>query len=139
MRQSMICRTLLATALSLSVLSAVGRAGEPHPMMPESGYPVEQISEGHADAVPRRCLLGRLRPIAIYQRVQSARPLGCYGNFNDYSCGSLNSECRFLFSSCRGFYGERCLKGPPPSPVPGFDPYALGVDRRGNGRCPGCR
>jgi hypothetical protein len=46
------------------------------------------------------------------------RPLDCWASFNGYSCGSLRSECAFLFGSCRTFFGERCLKGAPPSPLP---------------------
>ncbi len=53
------------------------------------------------------------------------KPIGCYANFNDYSCSNLHTELLWVFGSCRQFYGERCLKGPPPSPVPGFDPLTL--------------
>jgi hypothetical protein len=43
---------------------------------------------------------------------------GCWAGMNGYGCSSLKSECRFLFGSCRAFYGEPCLKVPPPSPLP---------------------
>lgn len=46
------------------------------------------------------------------------RPLGCWGSFNNYGCGSLHSHLEFIFGSCRQFYGEPCLKGAPPSPMP---------------------
>lgn len=52
-----------------------------------------------------------------YHRAAEKPPVGCYTTFNDYSCGSLHSEWDFLFSSCRVFFGERCLKGPPPNPI----------------------
>jgi hypothetical protein len=74
----------------------------------------------------------------LKDRWETRTPCGCYSHFNDSSCSSCASTWHFMFGSCRTFYGEACLKGPPASPVPGFDPYALGLDRR-NGRCPGCR
>lgn len=49
---------------------------------------------------------------------QRGRPLGCWASFNGYSCSSLPSTWAFVFGSCRDFYGEPCLKGPPPSPLP---------------------
>jgi hypothetical protein len=44
------------------------------------------------------------------------RPIGCWTTHQDYGCGNLKSECIFLFGSCRQFYGEPCLKEPPPLP-----------------------
>jgi len=41
---------------------------------------------------------------------------GCWADFNGYSCGSLDSECKFIFGSCRTFFGEPCAPGPPPTP-----------------------
>lgn len=46
------------------------------------------------------------------------RPLGCWSSFNGYGCGSLKSDAAFIFGSCRTFFGEPCLKGAPPSPLP---------------------
>jgi hypothetical protein len=46
------------------------------------------------------------------------RPFGCWGSFNGYGCTSLYSEVAFVFGSCRTFFGEPCLKGAPPSPLP---------------------
>ncbi|HVS37042.1 MAG TPA: hypothetical protein VMS17_15890 [Gemmataceae bacterium] len=41
---------------------------------------------------------------------------GCWASHNGYSCGSLQSEGTFIFGSCRQFFGDPCLKGPPPPP-----------------------
>jgi hypothetical protein len=46
------------------------------------------------------------------------RPLCCWASHNGFSCTSLHAECTFIFGSCRAFYSEPCLKGPPPSPLP---------------------
>ena len=48
--------------------------------------------------------------------------LGCMATHESHGCGSCYSQVLFIFGSCRQFFGERCIKGPPPSPVPGFDP-----------------
>jgi hypothetical protein len=44
----------------------------------------------------------------------SNQPLGCWAHHNMFGCGSLKSECTFIFGSCRAFYGQLCLKEPPP-------------------------
>jgi hypothetical protein len=37
-------------------------------------------------------------------------------------CGSFHSDCTFVFGSCRAFWNQRCLSGPPALPVPlGYD------------------
>jgi hypothetical protein len=66
---------------------------------------------------------------------------GCWTTHNTLGCGNLQSECVFIFGSCRAFYGEPCLPGPPPSPTELYnmvgrrpspapaEPYATG--RRG--------
>ncbi len=46
---------------------------------------------------------------------------GCWASHNGYSCSSFQSENIFLFGSCRAFFGEPCLNGPPPPP---WDPEA---------------
>jgi hypothetical protein len=164
-------RTILAVALGLGVTAGLVRAGEPiakpaalsgeeeamltrvvsEPLVPagvdgESEYAVES-SPHHAP--PKR---HRLRPWAGDRHYPLADwwrnriPLLCYSHFNDYSCGGVHSEYLFHFGSCRQFFGERCLKGPPPSIVPGFDPQAYGLDdghhhgrHHGQYSCPFCR
>lgn len=39
--------------------------------------------------------------------------LNCWSHINNVGCGSLHSELTFAFGSCRTFYGEPCLDGPP--------------------------
>jgi hypothetical protein len=48
--------------------------------------------------------------------------VNCWANFNGYGCGSLASEYAFVFGSCRTFYGDQCMKGPPPPAYPGEPP-----------------
>lgn len=135
----------------------LGRAEEKIPMPKESApkqvQPVDGtaiVHDANGEEVPQH-RLARLRPTAVKERVQgrwegrvdkwktwkdTRTPIGCYSNFNHYTCSSLHSTCAFMFGGCRTFFGEACLKGPPPSPVPGFDESALGLDRRGG--CKNC-
>jgi hypothetical protein len=42
--------------------------------------------------------------------------VGCWSHHNAYLCSSWKSEFTFVFGSCRQFFGEPCLAGPPPPP-----------------------
>jgi hypothetical protein len=57
-------------------------------------------------------------------RTWSQPPKGCFSHHNRFSCGSFESEMRFLFGSCRAFFGDPCLKKPQPVPVPTSALYA---------------
>jgi hypothetical protein len=66
----------------------------------------------------------------------------CWSHHNSYSCGSLKSECVFIFGSCRAWYGEPCVKGPPPiAAPPGYPPLTAqyyGTTVPGEGHPGGC-
>ena len=113
MRRSFFIPSLLA-ACGLAGLAA---ADEPVPYHGGDGQPV-QVRQRHP-------VVKWLHSRPIHSLINSEEPHGCYSHFNDYSCSSFDSECKFLFGGCRVFFGERCLKGPPPSPLPGFDIHTL--------------
>jgi hypothetical protein len=46
-------------------------------------------------------------------------PKHCWSHHNACLCGSFHSELTFIFGSCRDFFGEPCLAGPPRSVYPG--------------------
>jgi hypothetical protein len=46
-------------------------------------------------------------------------PKGCWSHHNACMCGSFHSELTFIFGSCRDFFGEPCLSGPPRTVYPG--------------------
>src|SRR5262245_24617146 len=123
-------RTLLAVGLGLAVSVCSAQAGEP-------AIESEGGSEFAVEATPKekKRLLPRARSEetpTLAERWRNRTPILCYSHFNDYSCGGVHSELAFLFGSCRMFFGERCLKGPPPSPVPGFDPDDEGLTPPGH-------
>lgn len=160
MMRSGLRRSLLAVTLGLGVMAGLARGGEPE--LGPSPRPVTSGVVGESAAPPMmegRCDSGAngRRPLRKALRVScvcTAKTVGhflkaaavtCYGNFNDYSCGSIHSETVFVFGSCRDFFGERCLREKPqvPVPVPGYPPlgpppYAPGgPGTNGAGGC-GC-
>src|SRR5437762_1613433 len=42
----------------------------------------------------------------------------CWASSNTMGCGNLKTDFLFAFGSCRQFYGEPCLNGPPPPVAP---------------------
>jgi hypothetical protein len=100
-------RILLATILGLGVWAGLARADGRRPKYP-AGY--------------------TLAPPGVVVDQNGRRPCGnwlrrkcnlkCWASFNNPGCGSLRSEIAFIFGSCRNFFGEPCLAGPPPSPLP---------------------
>jgi hypothetical protein len=92
--------------------AAPGAAPSQHPPFPKTHPGATELPPGAppVDNSPSK------RPIRDWLRYH--RPLGCWASFNGYSCSSVHSELAFLFGSCRTFYGEPCLKGPPPSALP---------------------
>jgi hypothetical protein len=100
-------RAALAAVLGLGVWAGLARAG------------------GIISQVPPACTE---QPPGGLQKVYTGHPvrdwchnhppLGCWSSFNTYTCSSLHSETAFIFGSCKTFFGEPCLKVPPPSPLP---------------------
>jgi hypothetical protein len=111
MTRMMLARAALAVLLGTGVGAGLARAGgtDYYPSTPPQanvlppGYPP-------VDSSPSK------HP--VYDWVRYGRPLGYWSSFNGYGCSSLKSEVGFIFGSCRMFYGEPYLKGPPPSPLP---------------------
>jgi hypothetical protein len=42
----------------------------------------------------------------------------CWATINTDGCGSFHSDATFIFGSCRHFWGDPCLPGPEPLPLP---------------------
>jgi hypothetical protein len=139
---SLLQRSLLAAALGLGVTAGLARADKPAPGPVVSQPPTAQTQTDRVVPIPDATMtestpvdeypvqvkhptLERLKSGKVCQAIASHLPLTCYGHHNDYACGSIHADLVFLFGSCRQFYGERCLKNPPASPVLGFDPYNL--------------
>ncbi|MCI0458323.1 MAG: hypothetical protein L0Z62_15270 [Gemmataceae bacterium] len=128
--QRHLSRTVLALVLGLGVLAGLIRAeppparARPGPLVPaQLLQPIPAPQQSVATVVDEGCdgqstrrIGGLRRPLRDWW--QNHPPIGCWAHHNTLGCGSLQSECKFIFGSCRTFYGEPCFKGPPPSPFP---------------------
>ena len=109
MPQSMWKRAILAAAAGLAVWAGLARAQDAETLHPTTLDPA--------------------RPHPILRFFHLAPGTGCWASHNGYGCSSAKAECTFIFGSCRAFYGEPCLDGPPPPP---WSPEADDPPRRGN-------
>ncbi len=111
MPRNLLTRAALAAVLGWGVWAGLARAGGSD-LYPRTPSAATTLPPGHppVDSSPSKT---PLKDWILYKR-----PLGCWASFNGYGCGSLRSECTFLFGGCRSFWGEPCLKGAPPSPLP---------------------
>jgi hypothetical protein len=58
------------------------------------------------------------------QRLLNSHGMGCASNFNNLGCGNFCSEFKFVFGSCRTFFGQSCIPNSPhfgPGNGYGFD------------------
>lgn len=121
----------------LSVMPGMGAVMQP----PLSGYSplpaVVAAEDARNSLAPLGTPTGRQR-----HQVWSQPPTGCWTHHNLWGCGTLRSELRFVFGSCRAFFGSCCEKEPPllpvtPCPRPYVNsPYNNGTS--GSGGAAGC-
>lgn len=94
MPRSLWKSALLAAALGLVAWSGAARAQDVETVKP---FLVDQTKP---------------HPVLKFLHI----PAPCWASHNGYGCGTLRSEGVFIFGSCREFFGEPCLNGPPPPP-----------------------
>jgi hypothetical protein len=132
MSANVLRRAALAATLGLGVWAGLARAGDykvppaATEMPPAATIAAKQEDQCHHP---------------LWNWLWHRRRLGCWASFNGYSCGSLESECAFVFGSCRTFFGEPCLKQPPPSPLPpwvNLNPPTGNGAANGHGNGGGC-
>src|SRR5262249_3229241 len=102
--------------------------------------PVQPIgSLGAIPGQPTSSLGAIIAPAAPATDVRTGRPLAdilhrhgyCCGTDPGYpGCSSLVDECRFIFGSCRTFFGESCPRQSNP-----WRPFQRKANRDGNGNC----
>jgi hypothetical protein len=159
MTQRWYVRAALAVLVGMGATAGLTHAQQPAPAPAPGKEPWAVIEYGagaplspdaapttEAPGAPRRPVLDWLhsRPRPIVDHVHDcmhAKGVGCWSHHNAYLCGSWKSECTFVFGSCRAFFGEPCLPGPPAPPaVPGGGPatgYGPAPQRRAG--CPSCQ
>src|SRR5262245_13219272 len=130
MTRMLLPKAALAALVGWGVLGGVAQAGEwgPWPRTPSN---LTELPPGHPPVYS-----GPVKH-PVWDRITRCRPLGCWSSFNGYGCGSLRSEMAFIFGSCRTFYLEPCLKGPPPSSLPPWAGPESGYQGAGPDAVPG--
>jgi hypothetical protein len=53
-------------------------------------------------------------PHPLHDYFAGHEQVGCWAHHNMFGCSSFHSEATFIFGSCRAFFGQQCLKEPPP-------------------------
>lgn len=97
---------------------AHGQSAGPPVMQQEVIYPQETVTTVPAFAgdkissEPTFSSAGCKRCHRLRNKMAN-HPCKCWSHHNYMGCGSFRSECRFIFGSCRQFFNEPCLKGPP--------------------------
>src|SRR5437016_1900584 len=97
-------RRLWNTLAALVTLSVGGLASAQSP--PTVIVPNGPVTE----AIVPDSQSARVRPL---QKLLNNHGVGCWAHHLELGCGSFHSEFRFVFGSCRTFYGERCIPNPP--------------------------
>jgi hypothetical protein len=114
--------------------SCQGGANSDHPVLAAIG---DRIDVSHPDPYggdpkvysPHQEPCRAPQPVADFLRKFHC---DCWSHHNCYTCGSLVSEGRYIFGSCRAFYGEPCMRGPRDLPIP-ISNYGWGPVREGCG------
>lgn len=79
------------------------------PATPSNVASMPVVVVGDAEASP--CAASRSGPLrGLFNRAGVC----CQNNYNG-ACSSLAAECRFVFGSCRAFFGEPCVPNSPRS------------------------
>ncbi len=172
MARRFLCKAALAAMLGLGLggLANAQSAYAPPPSAyppPPSGYaspaqpvllPVanQQPCPGAEEVVPdgdgsggRRghSLLTTIEnlPHPVLDFVENHEKVGCWAHHNAFGCTSFPAEMDFIFGSCRSFFGQTCLKQPPPdelAPMRDGTPNAANPPRSRwplFSPCPNCR
>jgi hypothetical protein len=89
-------------------------------------------------------LLNTLTSGPILSALRDHPPVGCWTHHDMFGCGSFRGDFIFTFGSCRAFFGQGCLKGPPQDEITamlGQTPNAAPPHRAWLpfAFCPGCR
>jgi hypothetical protein len=93
---------LVAWCLKASILTAQTKV----PVLPEqTATPASIVVTDIAEPAP-----ATNRPL---QRVLNSHGMACASDFNRLGCGNFCSEFKFVFGSCRTFFGQTCEPSQP--------------------------
>jgi hypothetical protein len=146
----LLSRAIWALTLGLGVMAGLARGADvPAPggiIVPPTGLlilPPSPCPSGYSPAAaPSIEMLPPLPPLPtpnglVRCAVWKQRPCGCWAHHNLMGCGSFASEMRYIFGSCRAFFGSCCFKEQPALPVtPCPKPYLPSPDGSSCSSCP---
>ncbi len=161
MTQRWYVRAALAAVVGMGVAAGLVRAQAPAPAPVASPEPWAVIEYGAAGEPPPAAApapeppgFAHKGPVRDWVHdCLHKHGVGCWSHHNMYTCSSWKSECTFVFGSCREFFGEPCLPGPPQPPMPpGYGPpptylpqpgypapYGTGTGYGRKSGCPTCQ
>jgi hypothetical protein len=105
-------RAVLASVLGLGVVAGLVRAQTP--VVPTAPAPViiYQAPPGNDPVLAPEGANNQSGRRPLRDCLQK-HGLACWSHHNSPGCGSLKAECKFIFGSCRDFFGEPCIQNPP--------------------------
>ena len=105
----------LGLLLGVGLTAPQGRADEPSRAIPANqSYIIAAPTSDcgcNQGAAPRKTLFHKMFGSDDVKHNQVPGTLGCMPN-SDISCSTLRQEYKFLFGSCRDFFGCPCFKTP---------------------------
>lgn len=112
-------RMVLSAVIGLGVVAGLARAEPPQPN-PEPWAVIEygRYSPGvpTVETAPPVVQAPSRKPLRRFLDWYREHSWTCRTHHDDFGCSSWESECVFIFGSCRQFFGEPCRKGPSPYP-----------------------
>ena len=106
---------MLALGLSICVLAAGVSAAE-RPIVVNVNFTQPFVPPNVPPTAPTKTELGYVA-MPVDMGMPPLSPLNktglaCYTNRNSPGCSNLRNDLRFIFGSCRDFFGEPCLPHP---------------------------
>jgi hypothetical protein len=99
-------------------MQAMGPAAEPE-MAFDQGTSLPMRGGGCRTCnLPQEGYKGMLFPNAPWRCCLARHGMGCWAHHDEFGCDSFCSEARFIFGSCRAYFGFNCSPGPPYIPTP---------------------
>ena len=140
-------RWALQTMMVLGLTASASQAQQQQPVVVNVNFVQPYMPPNVPPTAPTNTELGNFMPPPQMPPPSRANQLNlaCYTNRNSPGCTNLRSELRWIFGTCRDFFGEPCLPHPNATGQGFFGMQGNGVNvfRKGEvnsifGGCSGC-
>jgi hypothetical protein len=130
-------RAVLALGVGLGIVTGLARA---QIVMPPANGSVPPATAPGAVIMPEPAPAPHPGDQPAQTRIQEhlhRHGLQCFAEINSLGCGSLKSDCQFIFGSCHTFFGQPCLpQSPRDNGILGAQSYGIPGRARGGCGCP---